>query len=158
MRDYGPNDEERFNAETGEFADNEGTDYIVLSPNQIKHIENLGTWSTEDDNIYHNLTPINAADEIRKNLADRGVIHSFKGYRLTKSVMNAEQLVCEACKGTPVIPFFYRDSNSTAVEFLDNVTIADDLRDEIERTNDKSTANVLSLARTLQNKVPQLSF
>lgn len=133
-------------------------EYVAFNPNQIKHVENLGAWSTEDNNIYHNLTPASAADEIRKNLTDRGIIHSFKGYRLTKSVMNAEQLVCQACEGTPVIPFFYRDSNSTAVEFLDNVTIADDLRDEIERTNDKSMTAVISLARTLQQKIPQLSF
>jgi hypothetical protein len=133
-------------------------EYVAFNPNQIKHVENLGAWSTEDNNIYHNLTPTNAADEIRKNLVDRGIIHSFKGYRLTKSVMNGEQLVCQACEGTPVIPFFYRDSNSTAVEFLDNVTIADDLRDEIERTNDKSMTAVISLARTLQQKIPQLSF
>lgn len=138
--------------------DNFKVEYVAFNPNQIKHVENLGAWSTEDNNIYHNLTPASVADEIRKNLTDRGIIHSFKGYRLTKSVMNAEQLVCQACEGTPVIPFFYRDSNSTAVEFLDNVTIADDLRDEIERTNNKSTSDVLSLARTLQNKVPQLSF
>lgn len=138
--------------------DNFKVEYVAFNPNQIKHVENLGAWSTEDNNIYHNLTPASAADEIRKNLTDRGIIHSFKGYRLTKSVMNAEQLVCQACEGTPVIPFFYRDSNSTAVEFLDNVTIADDLRDEIERTNDKSMTAVISLARTLQQKIPQLSF
>jgi len=25
---------------------------VVVNPNQIKHIENLGTWSTENDSIY----------------------------------------------------------------------------------------------------------
>jgi hypothetical protein len=49
---------------------------------------------------------------------------------------------------------FYEDADSTIVEFLDSVTISDDLRDEIERTNDKSIAGIISLARVLQNKIP----
>lgn len=135
-----------------------GTTYVVSDANQIKHVENLGSWSTEEDDIYLNISTANAASEMRQYLMDRGIIHSFRGYRLTKRIPNAKQLVCQACEGTTVLPFFYEGVNSTEVQFLDNVTISQDLRDEIERSNDKSLAAIGAMARILQQKVPQLSF
>jgi len=33
--------------------DYSGWEYIVLNPNQIKHIENLGTFNPNDPNMYH---------------------------------------------------------------------------------------------------------
>ena len=33
------------------------SDFIVTNPRQIKHVENLGEFSPEDINIYHNLSP-----------------------------------------------------------------------------------------------------
>ena len=52
IRDYGPNDEERMNFDTGEFAVDATTDYIVFNPNQIKHVKNLGTFNPNNPNIY----------------------------------------------------------------------------------------------------------
>ena len=115
-------------------------------------------FSTEDYNIYHNLAPISAAAEMRQRLADRGLIHSFRGDRITKRISNARELICKACEDTTVLPFFYEGVNSTEVQFLDNVTISQDLRDEIERSNDKSLATIGAMARILQQKIPQLSF
>lgn len=37
------------------FMDSES--FIIPNPNQIKHVENLGEFSPEDTNIYHNLSP-----------------------------------------------------------------------------------------------------
>jgi len=52
VRDYGPNDEERMNWETNEFATYPTTDYIIFTPNQIKSAtDNIGTFSTENDDI-----------------------------------------------------------------------------------------------------------
>lgn len=53
VRDFGPNDEERMNWDTGEFAVNATTDYIIFNPNQVKHVENLGTFDPNNPNIYH---------------------------------------------------------------------------------------------------------
>ena len=64
---------------------------FVKNPNQIKSAtDNSGAFSKDDDNIYHNLTPTKAADEIRKNLIERKLIHSFRGDRVTKETINSE--------------------------------------------------------------------
>lgn len=134
-------------------------EFLVFHPNQIKHVKNLGDWSTEDNNIYHNL-PIqeNASLTVRTNLKQRGLIHSFLGDRVNKNILNSRQLIEEACARTGVYPIFTKGPNSTLVEFIDNCYIAQDLKDELERTNDKSIDNILSIARTLQQKVPQMRF
>jgi hypothetical protein len=56
----------------------------------------------------------------------------------------------EACVGTSVIPIFHYGQNSIEVEFLDNVTIAEDLRDKLYSSNNTNIAAVLSMARILQ--------
>jgi len=79
IRDYGPNDEERMNLNTGEFAVDATTDYIVFNPNQIKSavankqdiITGKPGFSIEDDNIYKHITKkvsgtANLLDEIPK--------------------------------------------------------------------------------------------
>ena len=53
VKDYGPNDRERINPETNEFADNPTTDYIVFNSNQIKSINNNGSFSSINNNIYN---------------------------------------------------------------------------------------------------------
>ena len=95
---------------------------------------------------------------MRKHLIERKLIHSFRGDRVTKETINSEKLICESCVGTSVLPIFYRGDNSTQVELLDNVTIAEDLRDEISRSDDKAMYSIISIARTLQQKIPQLQF
>ena len=95
---------------------------------------------------------------MRKHLIERKLIHSFRGDRVTKETINSEELICESCVGTSVLPIFYRGDNSTQVELLDNVTIAEDLRDEISRSDDKAMYSIISIARTLQQKIPQLQF
>ena len=138
---------------------NKDFEIVVPNSNQIKSAtDNSGAFSKDDDNIYHNLTPTKAADEIRKNLIEKKLIHSFRGDRITKETINSEELICESCVGTSVLPIFYRGDNSTQVELLDNVTIAEDLRDEISRSDDKAMYSIVSIARTLQQKIPQLQF
>ena len=53
VRDYGPNDEERMNWETNEFATHPTTDYIVFNSNQVKSAtDNSGLFSRQNNNIY----------------------------------------------------------------------------------------------------------
>lgn len=58
-----------------------GTEYVVLRPKQIKHIENLGTFSKEDDNMYHNLKSkqIKTPVEIKTVLED--ILRDYFGFR-----------------------------------------------------------------------------
>lgn len=138
---------------------NKDFEIVVPNSNQIKSAtDNSGAFSKDDDNIYHNLTPTKAADEMRKHLIERKLIHSFRGDRVTKETINSEELICESCVGTSVLPIFYHGDNSTQVELLDNITIAEDLRDEISRSDDKAMYSIISIARTLQQKIPQLQF
>lgn len=52
VRDYGPNDEERMNWETNEFATHPTTDYIVFNSNQVKSAtDNIGLFDSESDDI-----------------------------------------------------------------------------------------------------------
>lgn len=54
VRDYGPNDGERMNWETNEFATHPTTDYVVFNPNQIKSAtDNIGTFSPENADIMY---------------------------------------------------------------------------------------------------------
>lgn len=39
---------------TGEFIQSTGNEYLVIRPNQIKSVDNQGTFSTQDNNIYRN--------------------------------------------------------------------------------------------------------
>ena len=72
VRDYGPNDEERMNWETNEFATHPTTDYIVFNPNQIKSAtDNNGMFSTENDDIYYHLQPENAVIDSILQFCDR---------------------------------------------------------------------------------------
>ena len=48
---------------TGEFARSAGNEYLVTRPNQIKSIDNQGTFSTQDNNIYHNLSTVNGTSD-----------------------------------------------------------------------------------------------
>jgi hypothetical protein len=52
------------------------TDYLVRNSNQIKHIENLGDWKTEDNNIYSSKKNIPFGYATKLNLATSTSIFS----------------------------------------------------------------------------------
>ena len=61
VRDYGPNDEERMNWETNEFATYPTTDYIIFNSNQIKSAtDNNGQFSSSNDNINDDYENVNS--------------------------------------------------------------------------------------------------
>ena len=63
VKDYGPNDKERINPETNEFADNPTTDYIVFNSNQIKSAtDNNGDFSKDNADIDYD-TVNNSSDK-----------------------------------------------------------------------------------------------
>jgi hypothetical protein len=67
VRDYGPNDEERMNWETNEFATHPTTDYIVFNSNQVKSAtDNVGTFSTENNDIRYRKVDNTVADYTNK--------------------------------------------------------------------------------------------
>jgi hypothetical protein len=116
----------------------------------LKHVENLGEWSTENDNIYHNLSYRNASKDVQDLLRSRRLIHNYLGTTYVTKRDGAIEAIQRICANTTVVPLFTPTKNATAVEFIDNCYIAQDLKDEIERSDDKSLQNILSFARILQ--------
>lgn len=64
------------------------TDYLVRKPNQIKHVENLGTFNPNDNNIYHLKKDV-SYDEDSEYFKTADIIQSF-GQNLAQKLMNGE--------------------------------------------------------------------
>lgn len=64
------------------------TDYLVRNSNQIKHVENLGTFNPNEDNIYHLKKDINF-DEDHEYFKAADIVSSF-GQELSQQLMNGE--------------------------------------------------------------------
>ena len=56
-------------------------DYAVKEPNQIKHVENLGTWNPEKDNIYYAPDVQEKQDKLSSEL---GLSNKFKKASISK--------------------------------------------------------------------------
>jgi len=65
-----------------------GDVYIVKEPNQIKHVENLGIFNPNEDNIYHLKKDINF-DEDHEYFKAADIVSSF-GQELSQQLMNGE--------------------------------------------------------------------
>lgn len=63
---------------TGEFARSAGNEYLVTRPNQIKSIDNQGTFSTQDNNIY-------LADSNTENISQ---LESMQSYSNSKELLD----------------------------------------------------------------------
>lgn len=63
---------------TGEFARSTGNEYLVTRPNQIKSIDNQGTFSTKDNNIY-------LADSNSENISQ---LESMQSYSNSKELLD----------------------------------------------------------------------
>ena len=68
------------------FMDSES--FIIPNPNQIKHIENLGTWNPKDVNIYHLKREV-STDEDTEYFNQTNIVDSF-GQDLSQQLMNGE--------------------------------------------------------------------
>lgn len=64
------------------------TEFAVLEPNQIKHVENLGTWNPNTNNIYHLKKDI-SFDEDKEYFNAADIVSSF-GQDLSQKLMNGE--------------------------------------------------------------------
>jgi ribosomal protein S16 len=53
-----------------------GDVYIVKEPNQIKHVENLGTWNPKTNNIYHLKNDV-TFDENSEYFKPANIVSSF---------------------------------------------------------------------------------
>ena len=74
-------------------------EYVVFSPNQIKHVDNLGAFNPNNPDIYHNLRGVDSSYEIREELLFSGAIKkSFNGgYELVNQPWAIQQ-VRDVCK------------------------------------------------------------
>lgn len=66
----------------------ESTEFAVLESNQIKHVENLGTWNPNTNNIYHLKKDI-SFDEDKEYFNAADIVSSFGQY-LSQKLMNGE--------------------------------------------------------------------
>lgn len=67
-------------------AEKGGVSYSFINPNQIKSIDNEGQFSTENNNIYHNLLYENPVTSTIQQLQDLHLIHTYKnGKMVTKT-------------------------------------------------------------------------
>jgi len=62
--------------------------FIIPNPNQIKHVENLGTWNPEDNNIYHLKRDV-SFNEDSEYFKPSDIVSSF-GQELSQKLMNGE--------------------------------------------------------------------
>lgn len=71
---------------------------VVKSPNQIKHVENLGTWNPSDPNIYYLKRDI-ASDEDTEYFTPTNAVDAF-GQELAQSLLNGDTVSSSQLMGS----------------------------------------------------------
>lgn len=148
IRDYGPNDYERMNFDTGEFVDEATTDYIVFNPNQIKHVENLGMFNQNDPNIYHNLRDEdgNYENDLPFNKTQGSLIWLVR--KAIKDGLSKSEI------DFLVDDLNYENNSNIKVNWKTKEVFGDKLQgvDDINRTNDRNTRRIEEVVNYLNAK------
>ena len=135
--------------------------FISYDPNQLKHIENKGTFSTTDDNIYHSLPLVYRYDSyiqpIYQKLKEQKLLTKFNGMYLVQQGKDDEYnytrylIEQEATANNVSVKF---EERNKAVEVI-FANLKPEQTDAEDLTNEKDRGRIIELISILEKAFPE---